>query len=88
MSKEKQLKEGDKVNFHQVANGPITSTEHEIELIQDQGVEPCAYITGKSNPVLLENLSPMEKKKKESEKKDDSSKGNDKNKDKDKEKDK
>lgn len=55
-----EFKEGDKVNYHMIEGGKVTSTGHEIMIIQ---LEPnnfgddVAWITGKSGCVSLSHLS-------------------------------
>lgn len=56
----RSFKKGDKVNYHSIIGGPVTSTGHEIKTIQ---LEPnnfssdVAWVTGKSGCVALEALS-------------------------------
>jgi hypothetical protein len=55
-----QMKAGDKVNYHSVIGGPVTSTGHEIRTIEkmpNNYGSDVAWITGKSGCVDLDSLS-------------------------------
>ena len=51
------FKVGDKVNYHSIIGGEITSTGHVIEHIGELGGTPVAWITGHRGAVALSALS-------------------------------
>lgn len=55
-----QFKVGEKVNYHSISGGDVTSANHEIkrvELEPNNFGESVAWLTGKSGCVSLEHLS-------------------------------
>lgn len=58
-----KFKEGDRVNYHQLIGGPLTSIGHEIieiELMPNNFGCAVAWITRKTGCVALDSLSVMD----------------------------
>lgn len=55
-----KFKEGDKVNYHELIGGPVTSTGHEItdiEMKPNNFGSDVAWVTGKRGCVALDALT-------------------------------
>lgn len=51
------MKEGSKVDYHEIIGGPITSTGHVVRHLGTVCQQPVAWITGKAGCVAIAALS-------------------------------
>ena len=52
-----EIKKGDRVNYHSVIGGPVTSSDHVVEKIGQMCGQDVAWISDKSGCVSLKALS-------------------------------